>query len=207
MPLNGLFLEAVSYMLSVFKRMAHWAQNLKIFQRIVVAISVFMVDAENFRNFAVAAPFAIFKHFALRHIFSDRCESRFPNLFGGFINARARTVFSWMRWGIKKLNFAMLTSVFGSSLFQHRFVIAFSRAILGFISSAGNVRKFSVANSAYCFVDFSAAKRQTYAPTIKRGVFPVFWYSKRGAAMLAVFFVPNVGAGHAVSQVGLQGSF
>jgi hypothetical protein len=201
-----LLFEAVSYVFSVFKRMANWAQNFQIVKRIIMAVSVFVMNTKNFGVFAIAAPFAFIKQLSFPHGFSDRRKCWFPNFFGSLINACARTVFSWMRRGIKKLNFAMLASVFGGPFLRQRFVIALFRAILSFVCSARDMRKLVAANYARCFVDLSRPKPQTHAAAVQRRIFSVLWYSKRSAAMFAVFFVTNAGAWHAVDQINLQRS-
>jgi hypothetical protein len=207
MPLiMRLLFEAVSYVLSVFKRVANWTQNLQIIKRVIVAVSVFVMNTKDFGVFAVPTSFAFIEQLLLAHGFSDRRKGRFPNFFGGFINTCARTVFSWVRRGIKKLNFAVFASVFCSPFLRQRFVIALLRAILSLVCPASDMRKLVAANFARCFGDLSRPKPETHAAAVQRRIFSVLWYSKRSAAMFAVFFVANAGAWHAVDQVSLQRS-
>ena len=144
----NLFFETVIYMFSVFKRMANRAQNFKIDGVVVSTIAIFVMNTKNFWVFVVSATLTCLNQVAPDHRFSHSCKCRFPQLFCGFIDAFFGTVFTFVRWCVQKLHFAVSACVLSSTFLRHRFVVASWRTILGLVGSTGDVRKVYGADCA-----------------------------------------------------------
>ena len=193
-------------MLSMFKRVAVWAQHFKVVKIIVFAVSVFVMYAKNFWVLAIAASLARQQHAASMHVFAHSRKIRPPNLFCGFVYACFRTIFAFVRRRAKKFDAAVRACVFHGAFTAHGFVIALRRTVLGFVGAASNVAKHCSALFASRSHLHSGVKRKTLAAAVDCGVFAVRRHRKRGATLFADFFIANAGAGHAFSQVGLQRS-
>ena len=190
----------------MLNRMTVRAQHFKIADLVVFSVAVFMVHAKYFWHFVVPASCARSQHPSYRHLFTYGGKRRLPLLFGGFVNARFRAVFSFVRRRAQKFDAAMRATVLHSAFSVHGFVVALRRTVFSLVGAARNVAKRCSAFFAHRRDLHSGRQRKTLSAAIQRGVFAVRRHRKHSATLLANFFVPNAGACYAFSQVGLQRS-
>ena len=133
--------------------MAIWAKNLKVLHVIIMAISVFMMNTKNSRLGIVTTPIALINQSTRDHSLSYGSKIWFKRFFRLFSNAFFRTKFTIFTWRIHKFFMTMIAfKFFGSSPFQgFTFVITFTRTILSFIYSAGNMLKLFFTYSTISF--------------------------------------------------------
>lgn len=128
----------------MFNRMTVWTQNNKISWRIIMSISIFMMDSKNFCINRISALLAFRNHISSYHVFSYiRRMGQRMFLFFVFGKAFFRTIFSifsTIRRSFKLL-FAVFAYQFYSSVPELPFMITFTRTVLGFSLSCGNVLK------------------------------------------------------------------
>lgn len=181
-------------MLTMLQRMAIWAQHLQVAQLVVATVSVFVMDAKNVRRSVVSAPNASSKHVSFDHVFPHGGKVRTPHFFDRFVDTSPRAIFAFVRWRSQKSTAAMLACVRHGAFFVHGLVVAFRRAILGFVCAAGDVCKRGAAFLASAGNLHPAKKCETLATTEHCGVFAVLGNRKDTPALPACFFVPNSGA-------------
>ena len=184
-------------MFTMLQRMAIWAQHLQVAQFVVATVSVFVMDTKNVRRSVVPAPNTSSKHVSFSHVFPHGGEVRTPDFFGRFVDTGPRAVFSFVRGRPQKSAAAMLACVRHGALLVHSFVIAFCRAILGFVCAAGNMRKCGAALLASTGNLHPAGKCETLAATEHCGVLAVLRNRKDTLALPTCFLIPNSGAFHA----------
>jgi hypothetical protein len=144
------FFKTMSYMLSMFERMAIWAKNFKVKKIIIFPISIFVVDAQYRGNNIVSASFACFNHASQSHIFSDGFKRRIPHFFFRFIYAFRSTVNAIFR-GICEKFFPTVFAVARHRSFKAlRFIITLFAAIFCNVRTRRNVRELFPANLAVC---------------------------------------------------------
>ena len=181
----------------MLQRMANRAQNLKVFQRIVVPISVFMMHAQYFWLCIVTAPLAFCQHLPRLHSFTHCAKSRRPSFFFGFVNTNPRAKLSLARRRSPKFLATMLAHIFDRPFARHAFVVARGTAILSLVRTTGYVRKFTAALLAICFVLNARSQRLT-RPTAKNSrVFSVIGHGKNCATVRTTFFNSFVRSHHA----------
>lgn len=190
----------------MLNRMTIWAQHFKIAKIVVFAIAIFVVHAKNFWVRVVSAPHACRKYVSFEHVFTYGRKFWAPLFFSRFIDARFRTILSFVRRRGQKFNAAMHASVLYSTFSAHRLVVTLRRAILCFVGAAGDVTKYCFALKARSSYLHSSSKCETLSAAIERSVFSVRRYRECSATLLANLFVTNTGAGHAFGQVSLQRS-
>jgi hypothetical protein len=143
-----LFLETMSNMFTVFKRMAYWAQNFQVIWSVVSVVAVFMVDAKNFWVRVVATPLAFFYGPPPNHCLSNRGKRGRPKFLFCFVNTLFRAVFSFMRRRVQKSCAAVRTFVLRGPFLGHGLPVTHRRTIFSFIGSAGDVGKLCGAHRA-----------------------------------------------------------
>ena len=181
-------------MLTMLQRMAIWTQHLQVAQLVVATVSVFVMDTKNVRRSVVSAPNASDQHVSFDHVFSHSGKVRPPHFFGRFVDTSPRAIFAFARRRPQKNAAAMLACVRHGAFLVHGLVVAFRRAILGFVCAASNVRKRGAALLASAGNLHPTKKCETLATTEHCGVFAVLGNRKDTLALPACFFVPNSGA-------------
>jgi hypothetical protein len=168
------FLKTMSYMFSMFERMAIWAKNFKVRKTIIFPISIFMVDAQYRGNSIVPASFACLNHASQSHIFSDGFKRRVPHFFFRFIYAFHSTVNAIFR-GICEKFFSTVFAVAGHRPFKVlRFIITLFAAIFCSVRTRRNVRELFPASLAACCNLNSCGQSFTASRTILETVKSVF---------------------------------
>ncbi len=145
-------------MLTMNNGMTHRAQDHKIFNAIIIPISVNMMDAKNFRHLIVSTCLAFFDKTLFNHFFSNSCIFRIPFFSFFFVNASLRTINPFTRFRIQKFLSTMFAFIFCVSSIYLRTMIAQSRAIFSFITSRRYMFKGRIANSAKRFNILSTSK-------------------------------------------------
>ena len=168
--------------------MTNRAQNLKIFEVVIVPIAVFVMYAKYFWFRIIAATFAFDKHLPCHHSFTNSAKNRRPRFFFSLVNAGFRAKFSLARRRRAKFLFAVLARMLDRTFPRHAFVATSVATIFSFVSPASNVRKFTPALFAVCFMLNPRRKRLTRPTAIDGSVFSVVGYSKNCATVRARFF-------------------
>ena len=171
----------------MFRRMTDRAQNLKIFEAIVVSIAVFVMNTKYFWFRVVPATFAFNKHLPCYHRLTNGAKNWVPRFFFSFVNARPRAKFSLGRRRRAEFLTAMLTGMLHRTFARHAFVVANFTAIFGLVSSTSDMRKLIAALFAVSFVPHSRRQRLTRPTAIDGGIFSVVGYSKNCATVRALF--------------------
>lgn len=172
----------------MLQRMTNRAQNLKIFEAIVVSIAVFVMNTKYFWLRGIPATFASSKQLPCRHSFTNSAKNWRPRFFFNLVNAGFRTEFSFARRRRAKFLSAVLARMFDRTFSRHAFVATSIAAIFSFVSPTSNVRKFTSAFFAVCFMLHPRRKRLTRPTAIDGSVFSVVGYSKNCATVRARFF-------------------
>jgi hypothetical protein len=168
------FFKPMSNMFIMLKRVAIGAKNFKIENFIVISISIFVMNAQNFWHSIIPTSFTRFYHFASNHIFSYRLECGNPFFFFGFVNAgNATKTFCLRRTCLKKFS-TMSTWAANRSFCALRFVIAPSAAILCFIESGRYVAKNSTTNLTVCSNLNSSGERLARTRAVLKSLKSVF---------------------------------
>jgi len=147
----------------VLKRMTVGAKNLKVFEGVVVPVSVFVMDAKNVGVFSVTAPLTFSKHPTSFHCLSDGCKRRDPFALCGLIDAHSAAILPVVRWRATEGLFAVLACIFNAALLPLRFCVALSRTVFGRIAAGRDVRKVVPALGAFGAYLRSLGKRATPA--------------------------------------------
>ncbi len=121
--------------------MAIWAKNFKVLHVIIMAISVFMMNAKNSRLGIITTPITLINQFTANHCFSYRGEGRFKCFFRCFMYTRFRTIFSIMTSMTYEFFKTMMTGKFSLTFIFLRNIIARSRTVFSFITSGRNMGK------------------------------------------------------------------
>ena len=156
-----------------------------------------MMHTKNFRLLVIPTLFAFHKQPAFFHLFANRCECRFPNIFRRFINASLRTIFSFVRRGVQKLFVALLASIFYCPLFIHSLMITFGATILSFICPTSYMRKFASTFLTDCGKLLPRIQRHTASAAIESRIFSVVCHSKQNLTVFARFGYSFTGSNHA----------
>ena len=190
--LVGSFCEPVLNVLHMFKRMAIWAKNLKIAHVIVVAISILVVNAQNFWVRIISASFARIDQPSRKHIFTNGLKSRNPNIFLWFVYTSYAAINSLFRWASKKSLSTIFAFARNRSFNSLRFVVTFFTTIFCFVGSGRYVRKFITACFAICGNLNSRCKSLAGSGTVLEAIKSVSWYVNKRLAMPARCLLPSV---------------
>lgn len=172
----------------MFQRMTDRAQNLKIFEVIVVSIAVFVMNTKYFWLRIIPATFAFNKHLPRHHSFTNSAKNWRPRFFFNFINARFRTKFSFARRRRAKFLLAMLARIFNRAFSRHAFIVASIAAIFSLVSAACYVRKTVAALFAISSMRHPRRQCLTRPTAIHSGIFSVVGHGKNCATVRATFF-------------------
>ena len=189
-----LFHKSMRCVPIVLKRVAVWAQHFKVAEIVVFAVSVFVVNAKNFRVFSVPTSNALGQHPPRKHVFAHRGEVWFPFRLVRFVDTCFGAVFALGRRRIQKRNSAMHTVVLNRSFFVHGFVVTLGTAVFRLVCAAGYVRKNVTAFKTICRNLRSCGQRHARPAAILRSVFSVFRYREICATMFAQNCVTHSGA-------------
>ncbi len=139
--------------------MAIWTKNFKVLNIIIMTISVFMMNAKNFKLSIITTSIAMANQFTTNHCFSYRGKGWFKNFLGCFINTGFRAIFSFVTCMSSKFLKTMLASIFCFSFISLSYIVTNSRAIFSFITSRRNMSKdystdktisFDFGSSVFC---------------------------------------------------------
>lgn len=118
--------------------MAIRAKDFEIIKSIVVAITVFMMNAKNFWFAGESAMFAMKESAGPDHLFANSRILGDPSVSANLVDTLAAAINPSLGRRCQKLFTAMLAVYANRSLQMHRLVVALSRAILRCLRSAGD---------------------------------------------------------------------
>ena len=178
----------------MLKRVAVWAQHFKVAEIVVFAVSIFVVNAKNFRVFCIPTPNAFGQHSPHHHVFAHCGEVWFPFGLVRFVDTCLGAVFALGRRRIQECSSAMHTFVLNRSFSVHGLVVALRTTVFGLVCATGNVRKNAAAFKAICPNLRSCRQRHARSAAILRRVFSVFRHREICATMFARNCVTHSGA-------------
>jgi hypothetical protein len=123
------FLKSMRRVFQVLKRMAVWAKNFEISQRVVLSVSVLVMNAKNARLLVVTAAYAALDLPALLHRLADRRECRLPRGLGRFADTSATAIDALLGWRRLEWLATVLAGQPDRSELMHRLVVAGARAV------------------------------------------------------------------------------
>ena len=172
----------------MFNGMTIWAKHLKVFQRIVEPIPIFMMHTKNAWLRIILTSSALINHISFKHDFANSRKCWRPNAFLLFTYTFLAAKLSILRFGCKEFFFAMLAFVGSMALALQRFIITLSTAIFSLITSRRYMSKMRSAHLAICFNFRASRKPKAFQTTIFSSFFPIFRKAKNSVTMLTVFF-------------------
>ena len=182
------FFVTMSNMSPMFKRVAIWAENLKVRQVVISPVSIFVMDAQYLWDRIIPATFATCNHASQFHVFPDGTKSGVPNFLFRFIYAFYATINSRFGRASQKFNSAMFTIAANRSFKSLRFVIAFPTAIFCSVRTRRNVGKLVPTNFTVCCNLHPCSKTLATSGTILKTVKSVFGNIDKSFAMPATQF-------------------
>jgi len=192
MPLKkGSLFEAMSYMLPMLKGVAIWTKNFKIFNCIVFAITVFVMNTKNFLNLVIPASFTFFYKISSKHIFAHGLECRVPNFFFRLVNTRNAAKFSWFTWICKKQFSAVFAIARDRTLLALSFMIAGPATVFCCVRARRYMIKSTTTDTAICDNLHAGSYSFAGSGTILKTSKSVFRYVNKGFAMPAFHMFPS----------------
>lgn len=165
----------MTYMFMMNHGMTVRTQDHKIFQCIILSVSILVMYSKDVIAFIIVTNFTSFDFSSNLQRFSYSAKRRVPYFLPNFIHTCFRTIFSFLRRRTFEFFFTMSTFIDNSTIQMLSFVIALSRAIFRFVTSRRNVFKFYCTNFAYLFYFLSDMQALTasrakfcFIKTIKR---------------------------------------
>lgn len=172
----------------MFNGMTIRAKHLKVFQRIVEPIPIFMMHTKDAWLRIILTSNALINHISFKHNFSDSGKGWRPNAFLLLAYTFLAAKLSIFRFSRKELFFAMLAFVGSMTSALQRFIITLSTAVFSLITSRGYMSKMRAAHLAICFNFRASRKPKAFQTTIFSSFFPIFRKAKNSVTMLTVFF-------------------
>lgn len=119
---HSIIFSLMTYMFMMNQRMTKRTDNLKIIDRIVFSVLIFVMNSKNIRNFIISTYFTFFDHSSSYHHFTNSGIFRLKNGFFRFIDARSGTINSFFARAVQKIYTTMLAgmvNIFGISLMNN----------------------------------------------------------------------------------------
>lgn len=182
------FFVTMSNMSPMFKRVAIWAENLKVRQVVISPVSIFVMDAQYFGGCAIPASFACLNHASHLHIFSNSPERRTPHFFFRFINAFYTAINSRFGGVCVKFFCTMFAIAKHGPLEALRFIITLFATIFCSVRTRRNVGKLVPTNFTVCCNLHPCSKTLATSGTILKTVKSVFGNIDKSFAMPATQF-------------------